>query len=267
MADNDQYNDEYQFADLDVISPDSLGGEEGTSRDEPTQEPVKKGGTTIKRNALIVIGLVVLSMLGYKFLGSFFTGKPSDTQEKATVPPMAAVQTQQTPPPAVVAPAPVAPPPVIQSSPDNSQFTQKLSALEMGQQNVRSEVNSVNTQLNGINTNVNELTEKIADLNRMLTVLAEKVDQQSSKIAVLTERAKPRPVRRPMVARRVIGPVYYIQAVIPGRAWLIATNGSTLTVREGTQIAGYGIVKLIDPNQGRVLTSSGRVIRFSPQDS
>ncbi|HAF87135.1 MAG TPA: type IV secretion protein IcmG, partial [Legionellales bacterium] len=60
---------------------------------------------------------------------------------------------------------------------------------------------------------------------------------------------------------------YYIKAVIPGRAWLIAANGSTLTVSEGTNIKGYGMVKLIDSTQGRILTSSGRVIRFSQQDS
>ena len=60
---------------------------------------------------------------------------------------------------------------------------------------------------------------------------------------------------------------YYIQAVIPGRAWIIATNGSTLTVREGTNIAGYGIVRLIDPLDGRIVTSSGQIIRFSQEDS
>ena len=60
---------------------------------------------------------------------------------------------------------------------------------------------------------------------------------------------------------------YYIQAVIPGRAWLVSSQGLTITVREGTSVPGYGIVKLIDPNQGRILTSSGRTITFSQQDS
>jgi intracellular multiplication protein IcmG len=60
---------------------------------------------------------------------------------------------------------------------------------------------------------------------------------------------------------------YNIQAVIPGRAWLIATNGATLTVSQGTAIPGYGIVKLIDPVQGKVTTSSGQIIRFSQEDS
>ena len=58
-----------------------------------------------------------------------------------------------------------------------------------------------------------------------------------------------------------------MQAVIPGRAWLIANNGSTITVREGTPIPGYGIAKIIDPIKGRVMTSSGKEIRFSQDDS
>jgi len=60
---------------------------------------------------------------------------------------------------------------------------------------------------------------------------------------------------------------YFLQAIIPGRAWLISTNGDTVTVREGTRISSYGVVRFIDAKRGRVLTSSGQVIRFSQEDS
>jgi intracellular multiplication protein IcmG len=138
--------------------------------------------------------------------------------------------------------------------------------LEASQQNLSADVSAINSKLNGINTTVNQLNDKIANLNNVLTMLTAKLEQQSSEIAILTERTKPKPVRR-VVVRRAAGPMFYVQAIIPGRAWLIATNGSTITVREGTAIPGYGVVKLIDPNQGRVVTSSGQVIRFSQQDS
>lgn len=275
MADN-EYNDEYQFSDLDTIGSDVLGDEEPIASDEMGEAPAQKKpqGKNIKRNALIAVVIIVLAMLGYKFLGSFFTSKPSS--EETTVPPITAATPQQietTPPPATPQPQPTAP---VQTAPspvaqapivDNSQITQKLSALEMGQQNVRAEVSSLNSQLNGLNSNLNQLSEKIANLNRMINLLVTKLDQQSNQIALLTERTKPKPPPVRRMAKAASLPIYYIQAVIPGRAWLIAPNGSTLTVREGTQIAGYGVVKLIDPNQGRVLTSSGRVIRFSQQDS
>ncbi|STX37654.1 type IVB secretion system protein IcmG/DotF [Legionella feeleii] len=271
MADDkDEYSDEYQFADLDVISPDSSDGDAGSSEAAGAEKKQFNSGgrKDIRRNALIVVGIVIVIMLTYEFWGMLFSGKTTDA-ETTTVPPITTATPQPTPTqPVVTAPVqPVTPPtPPVQAGPDNTQITQKLSALELSQQNLRSEVNALNDQLSGINSNVNELASKIADLNQMLTTLAAKVDQQSNQIDILTTRTAPKPVPR-IVHKGPPRPVFYIQAVIPGRAWLIATNGSTLTVREGSQIAGYGVVKLIDARQGRVITSSGQVIRFSQQDS
>lgn len=264
MAD-DKYDDEYEFGDLDALEPESAS-------DETNLSPEQGEKKNIRRNALIVVACVVLAMLAYKFLGSFLA---SETQpQEASVPSISSISPQDnvpaTPQPIVTpAPTPVPiPTPAPLPSVDNSQITQKLSALEMGQQTLRSEVVAVNSQLGGINSNVNELSEKITELSQMLSNLASRVEQQSGELAALNERTKPKPIqkvviRRPTIPRRV----YHVQAVIPGRAWLIATNGSTLTVREGTQIPGYGVVKLIDAMQGRVLMSSGQVIRFSQQDS
>ncbi|WP_133134861.1 type IVB secretion system protein IcmG/DotF [Legionella nautarum] len=270
MADN-EYNDEYQFADLDSMGSDHLGDEEPIAGGEDPGGKQPRQGKNILRNALIAVILIVLAMLGYKFFASYWANRKAADE---TIVPTITTTTQSTPPvetPPVQAVQPAAAPvetPPPQPKVDNSQVTQKLSDLEISQQNVRSEVNSVNSQLGGINSNVNDLSEKIASLNREISVLANKVDQQSNQIAILTERTKPKPPPvRTVVTKPITIPIYYIQAVIPGRAWLIAPNGSTLTVREGTQITGYGVIKLIDPNQGRILTSSGRVIRFSQQDS
>lgn len=272
MADDkDEYSDEYQFADLDVISPDASDEDAGSSEAAGAEKKQFDGGgrKDIRRNALIVVGIVIVIMLIYEFWGMFSSKKTTDA-ETTTVPPITTATPQPTPiqPPVTAPVQPITPPPTapVQAGPDNTQITQKLSALEISQQNLRSEVNALNDQLSGISSNVNELTTKIADLNQMLTNLAAKVDQQSNQIAILTTRTAPKPVPR-IVHRGPPRPVFYIQAVIPGRAWLIATNGSTLTVREGSQIAGYGVVKLIDARQGRVITSSGQVIRFSQQDS
>ncbi|PJE17815.1 type IVB secretion system protein IcmG/DotF [Legionella sp.] len=269
MADN-EYNDEYQFADLDSMGSDHIGDEEPIAGgEEELERRQPRPGKNILRNALIAVILIVLVMLGYKFFGSYWAHRKA---AEDTIVPSITTTTQQAPPPVEAPPVqavqPVQIAPVTQPTVDNSQVTQKLSDLEISEQNVRSEINSVNSQLGGINSNVNDLSEKIASLNRIISVLASKVDQQSTQIAILTERTKPKPPPvRPVVTKPITLPIYYIQAVIPGRAWLIAPNGSTLTVREGTQITGYGVIKLIDPNQGRILTTSGRVIRFSQQDS
>ncbi|ASQ45266.1 type IVB secretion system protein IcmG/DotF [Legionella clemsonensis] len=272
MVDDDknEYNDEYQFSDLDVISPDA-NEEETTSSTVVKQE----SGANIRRNALIAVIIIVIAMLAYKFLGPLFTKKP---QSADTVPPLTTTSTPQpvTPPPSQVQTVtPTEPTPPVETTPpvtqpvstvDNSEITQRLSALEVSQQNLRSEMDSLNSQLATINTNINTLTTKIAQLNQTLTVIVSRVEEQSKEISVLTVRTKPKPVRK-VVIKAPPPPSYFIQAIIPGRAWLIAQNGSTITVREGTQVAGYGVIKLIDSRQGRVLTSSGRVIRFSQQDS
>lgn len=276
MAEN-EYNDEYQFDELDGMESESLDEEAGSDLDKEGPA-VKKGGggpTKVRRNALIVVAVVVLLMLTYKFFSSFFSTKKPSTQAIPSVP----VATKSPPPAETTTVVPVpqqlaaTQPPEQPTAPvteqpraDNTQVEQKLSSLETSQEDVRSEVSSVSTKLNDINTNVSQLTEKITNLNQMITALTSKLEQQSIEIAVLTERTKPKLIRRPIVLRAP-SLLYYIQAIIPGRAWLIATNGSTITVREGTQIAGYGVVKLIDPNQGRVVTTSGRVIRFSQEDS
>ncbi|VEG90786.1 type IVB secretion system protein IcmG/DotF [Legionella spiritensis] len=265
MVDNNQDNDEYQFSDLDVMGSDMMDDEDTA----PMQSEVVERHSpqkNIRRNALIVVVLVILAMVVYKFMGAFFSSKTDQVATKKTTPsaiqpipqetqsrPVQPVVTQQTTP-------------SVTSSSSNQEVNQKLAALEISQQNMRSEVTTVNNQLSGLSSNLNSLADKIAALSQTVNTLADKVEQQSRELAVISARTRPKLVRPKVRATRSL-PVYYIQAVIPGRAWLIATNGSTLTVREGTKVAGYGVVKLIDAIQGRVVMSSGKVIRFSQQDS
>ncbi|MBA2709338.1 MAG: type IV secretion protein IcmG [Tatlockia sp.] len=271
MADK-EYDDEYQFDDLDTMDSKSLDERDDSLENSPlNQNPPAR--TNVRRNALIVVVVVALLMLGYKFFGSFFSSKPKPTQAIPSLPvttvpqPLTTVAQVPQPSPPPVQPTTQVVPQVPPPNTDNTEINQKLSSLEASQQDVKLDVNSVNTKVSGITTNISDLSEKITILNRMITDLTAKLEQQSHELTLLTERAKPtKPVRRIKV--KVVPRInYFIQAIIPGRAWLIRSNGSTLTVREGTRLTGYGVVKLIDPIQGRVLTSSGRVILFSKQDS
>jgi intracellular multiplication protein IcmG len=273
MADNDQHNDEYQFADLDAITPDA-GDESEILEGIPLEEPAPKEGDVpieekkvffdrdffnkgnMKRNALIAIGALILLIILYELLSAIFSSKKPPT---TTVPSIASQ-------PAIVQPKPISPP-INQVAPVDPQINQKLSVLETAQQSMRADVSTVNNQLGGLNQSINALNTKITELSGIIVSLNAKVDEQAREIEQLTIRRVEAKRPRPIVRKAPHYPKYYLQAVIPGRAWLIATNGATLTVREGTIIAGYGVVKLIDPNQGRVLTSSGQVIRFSQEDS
>lgn len=274
MADNDQDNDEYKFAELDSLDNEPMGDSDsnvkGTTSSEQKNYPGQKD---IKRNALIAVGLIILAMVMYKLIGyMYFSGTSEPVAPKTSVPPITQVTpTQPTPSqPATTTVTPVPVQQIQQVQPVSSQVEQelatKVSSIELSQQSLRSEISAVSQQIGVINNNINNLNAQIANLNQVIGTLSNQLAKQSEVISVLmvrTQRPKPKPVVR-FVPQRI---TYYIQAVIPGRAWLIGSNGSTITVRDGTKIAGYGVVRLIDSIQGRVLTSSGQVIRFSQDDS
>ncbi|MCE0724783.1 type IVB secretion system protein IcmG/DotF [Legionella resiliens] len=277
MADNDQ-NDEYKFAELDSLENEPL---ETSEFDSKSAAPVGAGRReppkNIKRNALIAVGIIIFAMLMYQFIGGMFS-KPTPAPKESEAPaPIAEIppqpkEVQPEIPPEPIQQQPVVQQPIVQQTPppviqESSALQQKVASIESSQQTVQSEVSSMNQQVSNINNNVNALNAQIAKLNQVISNLNNQVVKQSEVINVLIERTKPKPVKR-VIHIKPASPqiIYYINAVIPGRAWLIGTNGSTLTVREGSKIAGYGVVKLIDSMQGRVLTSSGRVIRFSQED-
>ncbi|HRD69086.1 MAG TPA: type IVB secretion system protein IcmG/DotF [Legionella sp.] len=260
MVDNDQNNDEYKFAEYDAMDHDPMGEMEpglGNSLSQDDAPPKKD----IKRNALIAVGLIILAMLLYKLIGYLFFSEKTEPVV-ATIPPMTQTNIQPETP-KVVTPVPVQPVVTV----DDVDLKRRVSALEVSQQNIRSEVSNLSQQVVTLNNNVTTITNQLASLNEVITNLSNQMAKQSDEISMLIARSQPKRVIKPVV-RQIRQPViYYLKAVIPGRAWLIGTNGSTLTVREGTKITGYGSVRLIDAMQGRVLTSSGRVIRFSQEDS
>lgn len=267
MADSDQYNDEYQFADLDSMEPSEVVEEEPSVK-ESSEELTKPNKKTyfepqhLKRNALIAVGGLIFLIIIYKWLSS--GSAPKKMVEPTPTPiPIQAIKPTASPTPA----APELSQEKAQSVVDN-QLTQKIAAIELSEQNMRTDISTINEQLAMMTNNLNAMSTKITELSGIVANLSQKIDQE---VKVIEQKAAvQRPIQRTYYPRHHTHGEYhkyYLQAVIPGRAWLIATTGSTLTVREGTMIPGYGIVKLIDPNQGRVLTSSGHIIKFSQNDS
>jgi intracellular multiplication protein IcmG len=270
MVDNDHNNDEYQLNDLDLLAvePEDQVQTEAKSESDASSAPTDAGAKQFDiskemiRNALIVIGGIVLLVLCYKFVGSFFSSK------KSAQPEIIPVAVKKIPTNNAVNQSMTQQMPFASDSAPSSQVSKKLSTLEQDQQTMNANVQSINTQLNGMSSTVSDMATKMAELSNVINALNDKIEAQSHEIERL-HAPKPRPIARVRKSLNTMdAPAsYVIQAVIPGRAWLMTGNGSTLTVREGTSIAGYGVVKLIDPLQGRVVTSSGRIIRFSQTDS
>ena len=274
MADNDQNNDEYKFAELDSLDNDSMSGTEPSPKSSGQFSERKN----VKRNALIAIGLVIFAMVAYKLISMIFSAKSNTASTQTTITPIAQVTPQPIATSTIIpssttitttttsAPVVQETQPIINTT-ETTNISQKVSAIELSQQSVKEEISSVGQQIGTVSNNINNLNAQIANLNQVIGNLSTQVTKQSEELSMLRARSQPKPVKKINHSIRVERVIYYIQAVIPGRAWLIGTNGSTLTVREGTRVAGYGIVKLIDSMQGRILTSSGQVIRFSQEDS
>jgi intracellular multiplication protein IcmG len=261
MVENDQNNDEYKFIELDGPNDELLDDNESLS-----SSFAKEGNSSskdIKRNALIVLGLVILVMLIYKLIGYYVT------KEKAVEVVKTPTQVQQ---PIQIQPSPVEAPLTLPVQPaytgsDNSELTRKVARMEISQENVRSEVGNVSQQVGVMSSNVNSLNQQVTNLTHALSNLSNQLAKQTEELNHLRATHYKKRVIKKNVKLMEPRLGYSIQAVIPGRAWLIASNGSTITVREGTKIDGYGVVKLIDSLDGRILTSSGQVIRFSQDDS
>lgn len=278
MADNDQ-NDEYKFNEYESYDQEPMDKSDSGSNpsQSPSGQPPRSPKKDVRRNALIVAGIVVAVMVGYKVVGGWFSGK-STSDKGSSLPPAPVAQitsqpqqqqlpVETAPVQTEIAPQPVqAAPQVIQA--ENPALKQQVESIATNQQNVQTQVTSMSEQVGNVNNNVNNLTSQVNRLSQTITDLTNQLSRQSEEINILMQRTKPKPIRRVLRPQHFgQANIYYINAVIPGRAWLIGTNGSTLTVREGTKIAGYGVVKLIDSMEGRILTSSGRVIRFSQDDS
>lgn len=262
MADKQDYNDDYQFADPDSPGTDPFDTpEEKISATETPKPGRAEGRNPVIRNAIIAVIVFILAILLYKF----FTAKKTATPVIATAPKIV-----PSAPKPVIQPAVVTPPAPAAPEAEMQVIEQKMNALDLNQQNLRSDLSSLNAQLNSINTNISDMSAQITKISQAVENLSAATSQQAAAIAVLETRLeKPKPIARPRMRHHHVAPapVFYIQAVVPGRAWIISNTGTTLTVREGSSVPGYGIVKLIDAQQGRVLTGSGRVIKFSQEDS
>ena len=261
MAEDEQYHDDFELADLDGLDKSStetteVPAEETQSAADTILQKFKNLNT--RKNAMIALSTMVFLIVILRFISGHADQKNDDGKL------VAAVATNPAPlqAPQVPVQQPMqSPPPVV-----DNKVSQKLSALELTQQSMRDDMNTFNTQLSGINSNMNEMMTKFSEIAKVVANLNAISTAQSQEIErLVTQKVKKhKPKAKVLKAQQSH---YYIQAVIPGRAWLVAENGDTITVRVGSPIAKCGVVKMIDPIQGRVMTSSGQIIRFNQADS
>lgn len=270
-------DDEYQFAELDgnQVFDEASGSDDGNIAS-------RSGDNNPKKFILIGVGVVIVGFLVYKFVTPMMSGDSSGTSNQAgSTKPVTKVATNKPnskpkPQPVVVPkvePKPVVQQPVVYQQPQvrtitktvqDPQIKNKLNDLQDSSLKASRNINRINSNLGSLQQTLETLSSKLNSMNSNITMLAQELQNQQQALKKLKEKPK-----KKLISKRVVIPrkTYYIQAIIPGRAWLKSNKGDTITVVEGSIIRGWGRVKLIDPHQGQVVLASGKVIKFSASDT
>lgn len=193
------------------------------------------------RNVMLLIGLLMAGWAVYKFIGIFRT-QPTHTKPTPSAviaKPHMMPKTNNVPLPSIL--------PTASLQEFNNQ-KKRINQLEAQTVDLQTTLSDINTQLNTLSNQVNQLTSQINKPPAPI-IKAKKVIRVSKK------------QRQHQSNKAGVSYTYVLQAAIPGRAWLVRSDGATLTVGLGDKLPGYGIVANIDPNSGVVEMNSGASIK------
>ena len=137
--------------------------------------------------------------------------------------------------------------------PQTQQNNSRFDALEKQLGVYQQKISDLQQQSAQNQTQIKQLRNTIMQMNNTIEQLAIELSKQHA------AAAKPKPVAAKKTHSNLS---YYVQALIPGRAWLKGSNGATMTVAPGDVVPGYGRVLRINPNNGTVTTTSGTTLRF-----
>lgn len=225
------------------------------------------------------------------------SAQQSARQTPGVAPQSAAPATPAVPPPATLPAAPAVVTPIPEPMPIPA--PQSMAAANPAMSQTQEEMKQLENTVNQVMDALNKMDQKISLIGREFFAVSDNVNRLSQEVAELkTRRASPAPaVKRPTpvpkkpVRRPERAPVsvetsseeaileeptrsappkpthsnrkseFVIHAIIPGRVWLRAPDGSTFTASTGDVIPGYGKAMVIDAPSASVVTSSGVVIR------
>lgn len=243
--------------DKDRLHSDKDNSEQEYRPSEQEYEPLEEASLTkpswvrklLNRRLITIVVLVLAVLIVYQFVG-----KPQDVKEDIN----RITAAQPSILPATTTTATETTPPVITQAPVSS-----LIAGPSEIETVKQQVQQNQVQIQQLQTSVQQLQTSVGQMSNQMTTMAKSVTSMAAqplsapvpKVVYTVRRIAPKP------------PVYTVRAVVPGRAWLEqAKTGATLTVRTGDRVKGYGVITGINSRAGIVSTSSGRVIRFGPND-
>lgn len=207
--------------------------------------------------AILIVG-IVLYKLSSLFIGNKANKFPDKLaalpkiEQPATVPAQTSMET------------PVAP--VSQSNNNPFQLDKRLADMEQHNQEDSARLNRLETQLNSVNRDFSQLKMQMSQLQNELRAVNGQISNLQQTLAKPVEQKAPvKLIKKPAAPIVVHRPQYHVQAVLPGRAWLVKDEDmSTMTVAVGDILPGYGTIVSINPIRASVITSSGYTIPYKP---
>lgn len=138
----------------------------------------------------------------------------------------------------------------------------KLSELSSKQASLSSSLADLNRSQQSTDAKIDRLTNEVKSLTETLAQLSkQQANLQLEKKAQPSKSSSKHQEDGPFIENPPI--TYSLQAIDSGRAWLVDSNGKSLTVVDGDTINNeYGNVQSINASQGTVLTTTNKVIRF-----
>lgn len=269
-------NDSKQYQEEEYIfSEDEQQADTFDSTDTSKKSSTDTGSVSIKesllktwrRNLFIGIGLVIVIFLVYKVVSIFF--QPSNTNQITKIPsvitasakPKIQMGTVNLPTKSTESSSAIHQ--AVNNYNQNRGEDSRLVKLETSAQTINAEVTDLQNSTQNLQASMDSVNTQLSQLNATLAVLTDKIQAQENKIVASKKKVKPRVITAPKIVKQEL---YYVLAIVPGRAWLKGSNGDTITVGAGTEIPGHGRVVNIDSQLGYVTTDSGSVIRYAPSD-
>lgn len=261
----DVQDEEYQFDDFDKVDALDESAPVSSQETQASSESSHFNGVAHKKDyrKIVVLGLIIVLVLGFavrSLIGHFDSVKiPKEAsslpQLSETMAPTApapqtptnvagASSTVAAAVPAAV-PAAIVPPAPTVSESDIDQLNTTISTQQQNMDQMQNSINTLQESVSTLNATINDLSQK-------LTVALSKLPEKRVKPVV-----QPTPIAQPP------RPTYTIRALVPGRAWLQASDGQTMTVVNGDQVPAYGAVQDIDINAGQVVLTDGTIIGYN----
>ncbi len=242
-------NDEYQYPSEEYVH-------ETTSALEETEKPSKRNPLDIDRFApvlqflqnnkkiVIIVLVIIVVMIAFKIMNSHKGHQMKPVMRTPAAQPL----------------LPKTPIVMHQASP---QVEQQLGVLKQNQQSSSETLSELNAQVQSLRNQINQSNTQQATLNDSIITMARAIKALQSQVKTLHQVKSATSHIKVITSKPT---VYYLKAVVPGRAWIISNNGLTMSVAVGDMIPHYGRVDAVEANRGMILTSSGKIIQYGTND-